>query len=697
MAGDSAAAIDPAALHELSRVGGVAVSPDGDRVAFVATESNPDADERPTSVFVAPTDGSAPPHRLTRASGASGPTWSPDGSRLAVLATRETDVARRVGRDEDGDEGDEANGTDTADDDADDGDDDPETQVWAWDLDRGGDAAQVTDFEEGVREFDWSPDGDRLVVSVRDPTADEREELDRREEGGPIEIERLQHKRDGAGWLDEVTTYLFVVDADTGESRRLDDAYGAGSVEPLAGLQPAWGERGIAFLSNRTDRPDDSMVMDVFLVAPDGGEAERLTGGDVWARSPEWGPDGQRLAFVAGDPYNWYLPGSVSVAEPDGSVTELSGDVDRPPAGTPRWVDAETICCPFGDRGWTRLVALDADGGGTDRVFGEQGRDRELGAVDVAGGTAALTLSAPNETGDVYAADADAIAADAGPTLTQVSSLEDGFFADRPAPGFQRLTVENDAGDEIEALAFYPADFDPGDPEPHPTIAAIHGGPMAYDAPNFRFAHALWASRGYVVVRVNYRGSTSYGRAFAERLRGSRGPVETADVVAGVDALVDRGWADPDRLFVTGFSHGGTSTAHVVTRTDRFAAAAAEHGIYDFYSLFGTDDNHLWHEDEFGLPWEEPETYRDVSSITRVDQIETPLLVTAGENDWRCPPSQAEQLYVSVRKRDVDAKLVVYQDENHAISRPERAVHRLETLLDWFEAHDPAREETGDD
>ncbi|PSP20226.1 S9 family peptidase, partial [Halobacteriales archaeon QH_10_67_13] len=122
-------------------------------------------------------------------------------------------------------------------------------------------------------------------------------------------------------------------------------------------------------------------------------------------------------------------------------------------------------------------------------------------------------------------------------------------------------------------------------------------------------------------------------------------------------------------------------------RSDAFAAAAAEHGIYDFRSTFGTDDNHLWHEWEFGLPWEEPERYERISSITDVGEIETPLLLTAGENDWRCPPTQAEQLYVSVRKQGVDAKLVIYQDEHHNVGDPDRAIHRLETLTEWFEEH----------
>jgi dipeptidyl aminopeptidase/acylaminoacyl peptidase len=219
---------------------------------------------------------------------------------------------------------------------------------------------------------------------------------------------------------------------------------------------------------------------------------------------------------------------------------------------------------------------------------------------------------------------------------------------------------------------------------------------MSYDEPSFGFQDAYFTSRGYVVLKVNYRGSTSYGRDFCEALKGKWGTKDVADLQAGVDELIERGWADPDRLFPTGFSQGGVNTAYLVTRDDRWAAAAAEHGIYDYRAGFSSDDSPVWWESDYGLPWENPEAYEEHSSIGDVGNVETPLLVTAGEQDWRCPPSQAEQLYVSVRKQGVDAKLVVYQDEHHNVCDPDRAIHRLEELDGWFARYDPGRESEED-
>ena len=683
-------------LYDLTTPTGLAVSPDGTRVAFTADEFDPAADERRSSLFVVPTDGSREPHRLTRASDASQPTWSPDGDRLGFIAARDGDVERLVGRDEEStdsgetnEDGETAGDDETSGDGA--GDDDPKPQVWAFDMTRGGDASQLTSLDEGVREFDWGPDGQRLVVAARDPTDDQQEAMESRQSGGPIEIERLQHKADGIGWLDEVRTYLFVVDPETGDHDRLDEAYAAGARAPLTGLQPAWGATGrIAFASNRLEEPDDSGVTDVFTIDPDGSDLRQRTDSSYRTSGYEWSPDGERLAFVAGNPLNWYEPSEVRViGRDDDRSRSVTGSLDRTVAlgGGLSWLDSQRLVAEVGDEGLTRLVVAHADRDEPARTFPAQGRDRTLTTVDAGGGTVAASLSGPTEGEDVFTLDESELADPEPSSLARVTELNAELFADRTLPPARRVTYDNADGETVEAIVHLPPGFDPADDEPRPVIASIHGGPMSYDAPEFGFTYSYWASQGYVVYRPNYRGSTSYGQSFAETLSGSRGPLETDDVVSGLAALSDRGWVDPERSLVTGFSYGGITTANVVTRSDAFTVAAAEHGVYDFRSTFGTDDNHLWHDWEFGMPWDNPELYDEISSITAVDQIDTPTLVTAGEHDWRCPPTQAEQLYVSIRKQGVPAKLVIYQDEHHNVDDPDRAIHRIETITDWFEQH----------
>lgn len=661
--------------YRLTGLTDVAVSPDGERIAYTTSEFDAEADERLSSLFVVPADGSRDPHRLSRASAATGPKWSPDGDQLGFLAARDPDSALRAANDDPDVEPEEEEF-------------EPSMQLWTFDMAVGGDARQVTEFEEGVREFDWGPGGERVVVSARDPTEDQQAYLDQREEGGPIEVTRLQHKYDGQGWLDDVTSYLFVVDVASREHSRLDEAYGAGAREPGVGLAPAWspdGER-IAFLSVRDERPDDTTYTDVFTIRPDGTGLEQLTDSDLATGGVKWGPNGRYVAFPGSDADHAYDPTTLHIADTEsGSIEDVSASLDRPlgRGGAFYWTDDETLLGIIGDEGRTRLVRFDATRDDPVRVYEGQDPLENIGHLSVAGGTVGLGISGPHESPNVHSLPLADVDGDAAPV--RLTDLNSDLLEAYDEPDVEWVEFESE-GQPVEALFYTPAEYEGEAP---PLITTIHGGPISYDSPGFNYDYTFWTDRGYALLRVNYRGSSSYGGAFSGAIEGDWGNYEPADVIAGIEHVCAEGWVDEDRVFVTGFSYGGAQTAYILSQSDVATAGAAEHGIYDRYAYFGTGDSHNRMERDFGLPWEDGERYRDISSITDVGDIDVPLLVTAGGEDWRCPPTQSEQLYVSVRKQGIDAKLVVYEGEHHNIGTPDRAVHRLTELTEWFESHDP--------
>lgn len=809
-------------IYALREVSDPAVSPDGSRVAFVVHGARKVENDRWQNLWLAATDGSSEPHRLTRGfTSDSSPAWSPCGRYLAFLSTREHELEVKAALAEEREEKEKAKEKDRDGDGAgageegpgpDEEEEKPKAQIWVLDLGLGGEPRQLTRREEGVEEFDWSPDGRHIVFSSRDPDERQKEYLRSirgqgkvKDDRGPLVIDRVQHKHDKSGYLDDVRTHLFVIDVATREERRLTDG-------PCDETAPRWSPCGdwILFVSNRTGDPDNNLRDDLWLIRPDGSEVRRLTFGDLAAGTvgPRWSPDGRHVAFVSPlEPENGYVLRhlmcvAVDRAEPvddlaacvgqgwstvGGVVPDAPGDtpdpvrraraypvplrrtpvrvltegLDRPAFYCPPvWTGPEEILFLLSDRGQTKLAVASlgaapergpergpeplaegatpgepgeaaarvaAPGPAARAVFPKEDRLCTLWSLDAAGGTVVVGLDRPETGLDLYALKAADLlgapdlleapdlghAADAGggAGAVRLTAFNETLFSERDTARYKRMEFRNSDGEVVEALVAFPPGMEPegGSAEggrqaradsaegvpaadagsvegarPAPLLVHIHGGPMWYDSPGFRFDEQYWAGLGYVVLMVNYRGSTSYGEAFCRAIQGDWGPREHDDVMSGIDEVIRRGWADPERLFCTGFSQGGIMTNWAVGHTDRFRAAVSEHGMWDYVAAYGTDDCHLWWQDDLGVPWQNPDQYRRISPMSGVEAIRTPLLIMAGELDWRCPLSQSEQLYLALKKRGIPTQLVIYQGERHAITKPKRAIDRIRRICRWL-------------
>jgi dipeptidyl aminopeptidase/acylaminoacyl peptidase len=240
---------------------------------------------------------------------------------------------------------------------------------------------------------------------------------------------------------------------------------------------------------------------------------------------------------------------------------------------------------------------------------------------------------------------------------------------------------------EIEGMLTYPLGYVQG--ESYPLVLSVHGGPAEYFSQGYFgqpdvYPYPAWASKGYAVLRINPRGSGGYGAAFRKANIADWAGKPYEDLMAGVDAVVAMGVADPDKLAVVGWSYGGFMTANITTRTDRFKAAVVGAGVTDLVSQSGTSDLPDMVAAYMGAsPWEDPQLYVSQSPIFAVGAVKTPTLIVHGTDDTRVPISQAQEWYAALRRLGVKTEFVSYPRTGHVVQEPQllKGVHSR--VLEW--------------
>ena len=632
----------------LSRLGDPQISPDGQQVAYTVATSDLEKDKSEKALWLVTTDADRKeaPRRLTAPGySASRPRWSPEGSRLAFLAARKT------------------------------GEEEAKTQVWAFDM-RGGDAQPLTAVKQGIESYDFSPDGQRLLLTIQDPKPedlmDEAERAKKKPE--PHVIDRLQFKQDYVGYLDRRRSHLYVFDL---KDERLVQIT-SGDFDDSGAV---WSPDGklIAFSSNRTAEPDGNTNSDLWIVSADntdqGKTMRRVTSNPGPDASPTWSPDGASLAYVTATDLGvmWYATAHLAVTdiaggEPSLLTTKLDRNVSRPRFAS----DGRSIFFLVEDSGAHHLARIARRGGEIQRpVAGERSVGRySLSADD----RVAFLASEPELPAEVFLADPD------GPR--QLTQTHRELLADITLGEVLNVHYPSADGTEIEAFITLPPDYD--ERLTYPALLLPHGGPVAQYDFAFHFTSQLMAANGYVAIRPNPRGSSGYGQAFSAVLFADWGNKDTQDVLAGVDYAIAQGYADPERLGVGGWSYGGMMTNYVITQTDRFKAAISGASEVLYVANYGHDHYQLAWEQELGLPWETREVWERLSPFNKVEKIVTPTLVMCGALDWNVPVQNSEQLYQALKRLGRTTQLVVYPGEHHGISKPTFQKDRFQRYLDWF-------------
>ncbi|HUP24507.1 MAG TPA: S9 family peptidase [Thermoanaerobaculia bacterium] len=655
-------------LWDLETVADPQISPDGTRVVYVRTFADVMTDRFYSNLWIVDADGTDHRPLTTGKRQDRSPRWSPAGDRLAWIAQ-------------------EGEG---------------EPQMWVRYMDTG-EAAQVTRHETAPGDIAWSPAGDRIafraLVPAKPPVlADLPAKPEKAEWAAPAKVvDRLDYRYDPVGWLPLGHWHVFVVPAEGGTARQLTEgerSFGRPALRSDSGL--AWTPDGRFLLTSANLRPErdlEPLDSEIYEIAVDGPLAEprKLTDRRGPDNAVTVSPDGRSIAYVGfDDRYQGYQTTFLYLAGRDGSNPRVAtAGLDRS-VSSPRFTpDGRWVTFVYTSEGRTRIARVPAGGGEVEDV-----------AVDVGGGTSsyagsaayslardgrfAVVTSDPASPGDVAVG-----AAGAAGKPKRLTDVNGDVLAHRSLATIEEVWYESSHDQRrVQGWVLKPPGFDPS--RRWPTILEIHGGPFADYGPKFDFEKQMMAAKGYLVLYTNPRGSTSYGEEFGNLIHHAYPGDDYFDLVSGVDVLVERGWADPEQLFVTGGSGGGVLTSWVIGRTDRFRAAVTVYPVINWTSWVLTADIpafgvRYWFP---GLPWDHQEHYESRSLLSVVENVETPTMVLTGEVDYRTPMSESEQYFTALRLRGVESVLVRVPDENHGIRRrPSHWMQKIGYIVGWMDRY----------
>lgn len=656
------------------------ISPDGQRVAFVVTTVDKRTYEYRSSIWVVSTEGGEAKRFTAGPANAHSPSWSPDGRWLAFVSDRE---GESLGRDEK-EQKKRGKG---------------KPQLWLIPTD-GGEARQLTFMQHGASNPVWSPDSKRLVFDAEVGPADEETE-----DGKPLPkvrvIDRLWYRLDGVGFIHDKRHHLFLVDIAGGEPQQLTGG-------DWDDTDPAWSPDGtrVVFVSSRAEDRWRLPCPDVYTLAmSDGkaGELRCLTNGSLACSVPSWSPDGKTIAFLgalklrSGGHVDLY---TIPATTEQGSATCLTqgfegsfqdwtnsdiGDEHLAPA--PAWsADGKTLYALASHRGASRVFVVSSSGAITQPPTLTPGdvHVRDL-SIDRSASKMALLIGSPTQVQEAFVRST----APAG-ELRRLTAFNDALLSEIMLSSPEYMPYTGAEGWPMDGWVMKPHAFDPS--RKYPLIVEVHGGPATQYGYGFFHEMQLLTAAGYVVLYTNPRGSIGYGRDFSLAVRGAWGEKDSLDILAGIDALVQKGYIDEQRIGVTGGSYGGFMTNWLVGHTDRFKAAVTDRSVTNLASDFGSCDfGWTFADDELDTtPWEDLDRYMRMSPITFVNDIHTPLLILHSEQDLRCSIEQAEQLFASLKYLGREVLFVRFEGQSHGLSRgghPKLRLERLRHILGWFEKY----------
>ena len=647
-------------IFNLEYVSEVQVSPNGKYVAYVRRSNDIMSDSSRANVWLASVDGKSHRPLLSSKKSYYSIRWSPDGSRLAYLSNEE-------GK--------------------------PQLYVRWMDT---GQTALVTNVTSNPSNITWSPDGKHIAFTM---SVDAKEKpldvkMPKKPDGAKWSpsfqyITKARYQADGRGILEPAYTHIFIVPADGGTARQLT----SGNYHHNGRLSFSPDSDKIYFSANRSDNWEYEPVEgDIFSVDMMGNIAQ-LTNDKGLESSPVVSPDGKHIAYARRDDEKvMYKNSYLYVMKSDGTDAQnLTKDIDNSVSNF-HWKDNKHVYFQQSVRGLAQVDVVSLSG----RVKA------------VANGLGGTTLGRPYVFGTYHAVD-DVVAYTKGRTdrpadlyvttrnERQLTALNEDVLGHKQLGEVKEIVYPSSIdGEEIQGWYILPPNYDSS--KTYPLILEIHGGPNLAYGPVFTAELQRMAAEGYVVFYDNHRGSTGYGERFALLLQGKySSEYDFSDHMSGVDALIEKGIADPERLFITGGSAGGIASAYAIGLTNRFKAAVVAKPVINWLSKVLTADSGLYQIPfQFpGKPWDNVEHYWKRSPLSLVGNVTTPTMLITGVEDKRTPMSETEQFYQALKIQKVDSVLVKVPGSPHGIaSKPSRMIGKVENILAWFKKYDSVQSQS---
>ena len=651
----------------LPRLGGLTMSPDGDRLVVSVGTPAPDGKSFRTALWELDPDGTADPRRLTRsAKGESAALFAADGTLLFTSARPDPDASDPEG--------------------------DPKAALWA--LPRsGGEAALLAAPPAGVGTVRAARDASAVVAAIatfpgaQDLGADAERGKAREESGVTAQLYTDYPIRYWDRWLGPRRAVLWASDLGRDPGERLDlraiaRDEGPGLEDASFDLTPDG--KTLVTTWGRTQEPDvRRRVTDILAVDVATGERRELLADGHWYSAVRVSPDGRRVAAVREDVGAPDRPADIDLVVVEletGSARTVANGLDLWPAA-PEWLPSgDALVFRADEEGHHPLFRVDLDAANGDRVTRLTGDGAYTDVCVAPDGERLFALRATLDRPP-------------HPVVLDPSTPEQ-TPAELPSPAsgitgpgrVERVSAEADDGVAIGSWLVLPPEASADGPVP--LVVFIHGGPLSsWNTWHWRWNPHVLAAQGYAVLCPDPALSTGYGQDFIRRGWGAWGDRPYTDVLTAVDGAVARDDVDAERTAAMGGSFGGYMANWIAGHTDRFRAIVTHASLWQLEGFHGTTDLGPWWEHQFGDPYTDPRRYREQSPHRDVAEIHTPMLVIHGEKDYRVPISEALQLWTDLARHRVEAQFLYFPDENHWVLKPQNARLWYETVLAFLDHH----------